>query len=147
MVDAWYIAPATAVISIIAGFYIHGFVKKQDPGTERMQFVAGAIKEGAIVFLNRMYRTLGMFVAVMAVVLLLFLPHPLWATRNIMGNVTLSFAYVFGSVCSAIAGWLGMDVATDANLRSASAARDGITKAFTIAFRGGAGMGTSVIGP
>jgi len=146
MVDAWYIAPAMALISIVAGFYIHGFVKKQDPGTERMQFVAGAIKEGARTFLNRMYRTLGMFVAVMAVVLLLFLPHPIWATSNIMSNVTLAFAYVFGSVCSAIAGWLGMDVATDANLRSASAARNGITKAFTIAFRGGAVMGTSVIG-
>ncbi len=146
MVDAWIIAPVSALTSIIVGFYIHSFVKKQDPGTERMQFVAGAIKEGARVFLNRMYRTLGVFVAVMAVVLLLFLPHPIWATSNVMNNVVLAFAYVFGSVCSAIAGWQGMDVATDANVRAASAARKGITKAFPIAFRGGAVMGTSVIG-
>jgi len=146
MVDAWIIAPVSALISIIVGFYIHSFIKKQDPGTERMQFVAGAIKQGARVFLNRMYRTLGVFVAVMAVVLLLFLPHPIWATSNVMNNVVLAFAYVFGSVCSALAGWQGMDVATDANVRAASAARKGITKAFPIAFRGGAVMGTSVIG-
>ncbi|MFH2111309.1 MAG: sodium-translocating pyrophosphatase [Candidatus Bathyarchaeota archaeon] len=146
MVDAWYIAPVSAIISILVGFYIHDFVRKQDTGTERMQFVAGAIKEGARAFLNRMYRTLGVFVAVMALVLLIFLPHPIWATDNIMANVILAVGYVFGSVCSAIAGWLGMDVATDANLRAASAARKGITKAFPIAFRGGAVMGTSVIG-
>jgi len=146
MIDAWYIAPVSAIISILVGFYIHDFVRKQDTGTERMQFVAGAIKEGARAFLNRMYRTLGVFVAVMAVVLLIFLPHPIWATDNIMANVILAVGYIFGSVCSAIAGWLGMDVATDANLRSASAARKGITKAFPIAFRGGAVMGTSVIG-
>jgi len=146
MVEAWFIAPVAALVSIIAGFYIDRFVKGQDPGTERMQFVAGAIKEGARAFLNRMYRTLGMFVAVMSLVLLVFLPHPIWATSNIMENITLAVAYVFGSVCSAIAGWLGMDVATDANLRSASAARKGLTSAFPIAFRGGAVMGTSVIG-
>ncbi len=146
MVEAWYIAPLMAVISILAGFYIHDFVKKQDKGTEKMQFVAGAIKEGARAFLNRMYRTLGYFVIGMAIVLLLFLPHPIWATANIMDNIILAVGYLFGSVCSAIAGWMGMDVATDANLRAASAARQGISKSFPIAFRGGAVMGTSVIG-
>ena len=146
MIEAWYIAPIMAVISILAGFYIHDFVKKQDAGTEKMQFVAGAIKEGAIAFLNRMYKTLAYFVAGMAVVLLIFLPEPIWSTANIMDNVILSVGYVFGSICSGIAGWMGMDVATDANLRAASAARKGISKSFPIAFRGGAVMGTSVIG-
>jgi K(+)-stimulated pyrophosphate-energized sodium pump len=146
MVDAWLIAPLMAILSIISGFYFHGYVRKQDPGTERMQFVARAIKEGAIAFLYRMYRVLGVFVTGMAVILLLFLPSPIWTTSNILNNVIFAISYVFGSVASAIAGWLGMDVATDANLRSASAARKGITKAFPIAFRGGAVMGTSVIG-
>jgi len=146
MIEAWYIAPVSALLSIIAGFYINGFIKKQDKGTEKMQFVADAIKEGARAFLNRMYRTLAYFVAVMAIVLLVFLPEPIWSTSNIMNNVILSVGYIFGSVCSSIAGWIGMDVATDANLRAASAARKGISKAFPIAFRGGAVMGTSVIG-
>lgn len=146
MVQAWLIAPVTAILSLITGLYIHGFVKKQDTGTEQMQFVAKAIKEGAITFLNRMYRTLGVFVAGMAFILLIFLPEPIWTTSNIMNNVILAISYIMGSVCSGIAGWMGMDVATDANVRTASAARKGVEKAFPIAFRGGAVMGTSVIG-
>jgi len=143
---AWFIAPATAMLSVLTGFYILRFVKRQDAGTERMQFVSGAIKQGAQTFLNRMYRTLALFVVGMAAVLLIFLPHPIWATSNPLANVTLMAAYVFGSVCSALAGYLGMDVATDANVRSAAAARKGITQAFPIAFRGGAVMGLSVVG-
>ena len=146
MVEAWLIAPFMAIVSILAGFYIHDFVKKQDAGTEKMQFVAGAIKVGARAFLNRMYRTLAYFIAAMSLVLLIFLPTPIWATTNIMDNIVLAIGYIFGSVCSGIAGWMGMDVATDANLRAASAARKGISKSFPIAFRGGAVMGTSVIG-
>jgi K(+)-stimulated pyrophosphate-energized sodium pump len=134
------------MLSILTGFYILRFVKRQDPGTDRMQFVSGAIKQGAQAFLNRMYRTLVFFVVGMAAVLLIFLPHPIWATSNPLANVTLMAAYIFGSVCSALAGYLGMDVATDANVRSASAARKGITQAFPIAFRGGAVMGLSVVG-
>ena len=143
---AWFIAPAMAMFSVLTGFYILRFVKRQDAGTERMQFVSGAIKQGAQAFLNRMYRTLALFVVGMAAVLLIFLPHPIWATSNPLANVTLMAAYVFGSVCSALAGYLGMDVATDANVRSAAAARKGITQAFPIAFRGGAVMGLSVVG-
>jgi K(+)-stimulated pyrophosphate-energized sodium pump len=146
MVEAWFIAPISAIISMIVGLYIHDYVKKQDAGTDRMKFVASAIKEGARAFLNRMYRTLAYFVAGMAIVLLLFLPTPIWATSNIMDNIILATGYIFGSICSAIAGWIGMDVATDANLRAASAARRGISKSFPIAFRGGSVMGTSVIG-
>ena len=146
MVEAWLIAPAMAIVSILAGFYIHDFVKKQDAGTDKMQFVAGAIKVGARAFLNRMYKTLAYFIVAMSVVLFVFLPTPIWQTTNIMDNAILAFGYVFGAVCSGIAGWMGMDVATDANLRAASAARNGISKSFPIAFRGGAVMGTSVIG-
>jgi len=144
--EPWLIAPLSAVISILVGIYLHRYVNRQDPGTEKMRFVAGAIKEGSRVFLNRMYRVLALFVAVMALVLLLFLPHPIWATDAPMKNVTMAVAYLFGSACSALAGFFGMDVATDANLRSASAARRGIAKAFPIAFRGGAVMGLSVVG-
>lgn len=146
MVEYWYIAPVSAILSIFAGFYLNNFVNKQDPGTKKMQFVADAIKEGSKAFLNRMYNVLGVFVACMAIVLLIFLPSPIWVTDRIIDNVILSVGYIFGSVCSAIAGWMGMDVATAANLRAASAARKGITKSFAIAFRGGAVMGTSVIG-
>jgi K(+)-stimulated pyrophosphate-energized sodium pump len=145
LLSPWLIAPLSAIVSVLAGFYLRSYVNRQDPGTERMQFVAGAIKEGAKAFLNRMFRTLGYFVAGMSVILLLLLPKPIW-TGNFVDNIVLTVAYIFGSACSALAGWLGMDVATDANLRSASAARKGITEAFPIAFRGGAVMGLGVVG-
>ena len=146
MFDPWLIAPISALISIVLGVYLHRYVNRQDNGTDKMQFVAGAIKEGAKTFLKEMYKTLGIFVVGMSIILLLFLPEPIWVTDNIMRNVTLVVAYIFGSVCSGIAGYMGMDVATDANVRSASAARIGIEEAFTIAFRGGAVMGLSVVG-
>ena len=144
--EPWLVAPLSAALSILVGVCLHRYVNRQDPGTERMQFVSGAIKEGSRAFLNRMFRVLGIFVGAMAVILLIFLPKPIWATDNISENVVMTVAYLFGSACSALAGWLGMDVATDANVRSANSARSGITGAFLIAFRGGAVMGLSVIG-
>jgi K(+)-stimulated pyrophosphate-energized sodium pump len=145
-IEPWLIAPLAAVASILVGLYLNRYVRRQDPGTERMQFVAGAIKEGARAFLRRMYRTLAIFVGIMAVILFVFLPTPIWATVNIGQNVMITSAYIFGSISSALAGYVGMDVATDANVRSANAARKGLTKSFPIAFRGGAVMGLSVVG-
>ena len=145
-VEPWLIAPDAAALSIVAGVYFNRYIKRQDPGTERMQFVSGAIKEGAQAFLRRMYRTLIIFLVVMAVALVLFLPEPIWSTATPVRNLITAVAYLFGSLCSALAGYMGMDVATNANVRSASAARKGITKAFPIAFRGGAVMGLSVVG-
>ncbi len=120
--------------------------KSQDPGSEKTRFIGGAIKEGSQAFLNRMYRTLAVFVGIMALVLFVFLPHPIWLTSTPMNNVMLAAAYLFGSICSAIAGFVGMDVATDSNMRSATAAQKGISKAFQISYRGGAVMGLAVVG-
>jgi len=144
--NVWLIAPLVAIISIFTGIYILRWVKSQDPGSERTRFIGGAIKEGSKAFLNRMYRTLAVFVAVMAAVLFIFLPHPIWLTSTPMSNVMLAAAYIFGSLCSGVAGFIGMDVATDSNMRSATAAQKGISKAFQISYRGGAVMGLAVVG-
>jgi len=93
-----------------------------------------------------MYRTLAVFVAIMALVLFVFLPHPIWLTSTPMNNVMLAVAYLFGTILSALAGFVGMDVATDSNMRSATAAQKGISKAFQISYRGGAVMGLAVVG-
>jgi K(+)-stimulated pyrophosphate-energized sodium pump len=93
-----------------------------------------------------MYRTLAIFIGIMTLVLLVFLPHPIWITSNPMANIVLAASYIFGSLCSAFAGFVGMDVATDSNMRTTHAAQNGITKAFRIAFRGGAVMGLAVVG-
>jgi len=146
MVEPWVIAPISAVISLLVGLYFYRYVSKQPAGTERMNEISEAIKVGAKAFLKREYTVLAVFVAVVAVLIGVFLPSPVWASSNSIRNLSLALAYMFGSFCSALAGYFGMDIATKANSRAAYAARDGLNKAFPIGFRGGAVMGLSVVG-
>ncbi len=142
----WVIAPLSALISILVGLYFYRYVNEQDSGTERMKEISGAIKEGAAAFIRREYTVLGMFVIVVAIIMAIFLPQPLWEPHDVMLNIQLPMAYILGSFCSALAGYLGLSVATEANARVARAAQGGINKAFPIGFRGGAVMGLSVVG-
>jgi K(+)-stimulated pyrophosphate-energized sodium pump len=145
MFEPWYIAPIAALISIVIGLYYYRYVEKQDSGTERMREISDAIKDGARAFIRREYTVLFMFVGVVSVLLLIFLPTPIW-TGNILNNVTLALAYIFGSSFSALAGYLGLNIATKANAKVANGAKQGLNKAFPIGFRGGAVMGFSVVG-
>jgi len=99
-----------------------------------MKEIALAIKEGADAFLKREYTVLAYFVAVVSAALAIFI-SPIMAPT-----------YIFGSVCSGLAGFFGMQIALKANVRTANAAREGLNRAFPIAFRGGAVMGLSVVG-
>ncbi len=128
------IAPIAAFGSMIFAVYLFFYVNRKDSGTPLMQEISAAIREGARAFLKREYTALAVFVVVMAAILAIVL------------GVEMGPAYIFGSVCSAIAGFLGMEVALRANGRTAYAAREGLNKAFPIAFRGGAVMGLSVVG-
>jgi K(+)-stimulated pyrophosphate-energized sodium pump len=134
MIIDWTIAPITAALSLLVAIYLYFYINRQSAGTTKMQEISNAIEEGARAFLKVEFKYLGAFVAVVAVALAIFLDP-------IMG-----VAYVFGSICSAIAGVLGMTVALKANVRSANAAKEGLNKAFPIAFRGGAVMGLAVVG-
>src|SRR3990170_1819726 len=145
MVEPWLIAPVAALISILVGLYFYRYVEKQDSGTERMREISDAIRAGARAFLKREYTVLFMFVGVISVLLLIFLPTPIW-TGNPLNNVSLALAYVFGSSFSALAGFLGLNIATKANAKVANGAKQGLNKAFPIGFRGGAVMGFSVVG-
>lgn len=146
MFESWFIAPLAAVLSIFIGLYFYRYVNKQDSGTERMQEISAAIKEGANAFIKREYKTLAIFVIIVGVLICVFLPSPIWLSLKPMKNVGLTIAYVFGSVCSATAGYLGLVVATMANVKAAYAAKEGVNKAFSIGFRGGAVMGLAVVG-
>jgi len=146
MFEPWLIAPLSALISILVGLYFYRYVDKQDSGTKKMQEIASAIKEGASAFLKREYTTLAIFVVIVATLLCIFLPSPLWMTSEPLKNVQLAIAYLFGSFCSALAGVLGLNIATKANTKVANAAREGLNKAFPIGFRGGAVMGLAVVG-
>ncbi len=132
MID-WTIAPITASVSILVAIYLYFYVNKQSSGTDKMKEIAGAIQEGARAFLKVEFKYLAAFVAVVAAVLAIFL------------DPIMAVAYVFGSICSAVAGYLGMAVALKANVKSAFAAKQGLNKAFPIAFRGGAVMGLAVV--
>ena len=144
--ELWTIAPIAAIISIASAIYLFIYVNKQNSGTARMQEIAEAIREGANAFLKIEYMYLAVFVVVVAAVLAIFIPEPIWITETITKNLTLAVAYIFGSICSGLAGFFGMTVALKANVKSAHAAKEGINKAFPIAFRGGAVMGLSVVG-
>ncbi len=146
MLETWIIAPVSAAISILAGLYLYHYINKQDSGTEKMREVSAAIKEGANAFLKREYTILAVFVFIVATAIGILLPEPVWLSGDPIQNLTLSLAYLFGAFCSALAGYFGMTVATAANAKTASAAQEGLNKAFPIGFRGGAVMGLSVVG-
>lgn len=146
MFESWIIAPISALISILVGLYLYHFINKQDSGTKRMREISTAIKEGANAFLRREYKILAIFVFIMAILIGILLPTPMWTSENPVQNLSLAMAYVFGAFCSALAGFFGMNVATRANAKVANAAKEGLNKAFPIGFRGGAVMGLSVVG-
>jgi K(+)-stimulated pyrophosphate-energized sodium pump len=143
--EPWYIAPIASLISILVGLYFYRYVENQDSGTKRMREISDAIKLGARAFLKREYTVLFMFVGVVAVLLLIFLPTPIW-TGDALKNVAIMLSYIFGSSFSALAGYLGLTIATKANAKVANGAQQGLNRAFPIAFRGGAVMGFAVVG-
>jgi K(+)-stimulated pyrophosphate-energized sodium pump len=141
MIIDWTIAPITAAVSVLVAIYLYFYINRQSAGTAKMQEISNAIEEGARAFLKVEFKYLAIFVAVLAVILT-FIPM----VADIGLSPLMGIAFVFGSVCSAVAGVLGMTVALKANVRSANAAKEGLNKAFPIAFRGGAVMGLAVVG-
>jgi K(+)-stimulated pyrophosphate-energized sodium pump len=111
-----------------------------------MKEISDLIKGGADAFIKREYMTLTIFVIVVSVLILIFLPEPLWLSAEPLKNVEMVLAYMFGSFCSALAGLLGLNVATKANAKVAQGAKEGLNKAFPAGFRGGAVMGLAVVG-
>ena len=131
------LAVAAAVASLALAAYYARFVNAADAGSAVMQEIATAIRDGAMAFLRREYRAIAVFVVVLASVVYAVLP----ALRP-WGSLSL----VLGAVFSAIAGFVGMRIATAANVRTAQAAREGADKALPLAYRGGAVMGFTVAG-
>ena len=135
----------TAVLAFAFAAYLYLWVKKQSVENVRIIEVSALIKEGANTFMRREYGILARFAAVAAVLILLFLPSPIWG-GNPLPNIEMAVSYLAGTILSAIAGKIGILVATLSNGRTAEAARKGIKPAFLIGFRGGAVMGLLVVG-
>ncbi len=132
-----YIAALTAVAGLVLAVYFYGVVKKASPGNARMVELMEAIQEGSRAFLRREYTWVAGFVVLMTVLIAVFLDY---------GRPWGAIAYISGAVLSALAGFVGMTVATMANARTAEAARTGPQVALPLAFRGGAVMGFTVAG-
>ncbi|HIS69049.1 MAG TPA: sodium-translocating pyrophosphatase [Candidatus Gallacutalibacter stercoravium] len=135
----------TVVIAFAFAVYLYLWVKKQKTGNAKIQEVSLLIKEGANTFMRREYLVLAKFAVVAAIVILVLLPSPIWQGDPI-DNVAMALAYIAGTVLSAIAGKIGIMVATLSNARTAEGAQKGLKPAFLIGFRGGAVMGLLVVG-
>ncbi len=130
------IVPFLGVAALLFAAYLANRVSKMDPGTDRMQEIAGAISEGARAFLMAEYRILIIFAAILFVLIGVGI-----------GNWVTAICFLVGALFSTLAGYFGMTVATKANVRTANAARvHGMNQALTIAFSGGAVMGMCVAG-
>ena len=131
-----YFAPVLGICALLFAFYLTKKVGKQDAGTDRMKEIAAFIHEGARAFLTAEYKILVVFVAVLFVLIGIGI-----------GNWVTAVCFLVGALFSTAAGYIGMNVATKANVRTAAAAKDsGMNKALSIAFSGGAVMGMCVAG-
>lgn len=136
MKELVWLAPIAGAAALIFALVLASGVKKQSPGNERMKEIAGAIKEGAQAFLRAEYKILVFFVLILFVVIGIGI-----------GNWITAVCFLVGAAFSTMAGYFGMQVATDANVRTANGAKEGgMGKALGIAYKGGAVMGMCVVG-
>lgn len=135
-----YVVPAMAVVGLIYTLMQYIWVGKQDAGNDRMKEISDHIASGAMAFLKAEYRIMGYFVIIAG----LLLGVMGFSSEN--SHWTIAIAFVLGAFFSALAGMIGMKVATRANVRTAQAARSSLAKALKISFAGGSVMGLGVAG-
>ena len=134
-----YIIPFFGVLGIIYMFWKSSWVSKQEVGTDLMAKIAKNIADGAMAFLKAEYRVLAIFVLIVAGLLLYS------GTISDGSHPLIALSFIFGAICSGLAGFIGMRVATKANVRTTNAARTGLGKALEVAFAGGSVMGLAVV--
>jgi len=131
-----YLAPAAGILSLIFAGIFARTVLKQPSGTKEMQEIASAIQEGAMAYLNRQYKTVAIVAIILAAAIFVLLDD----------GAKIAAGFIAGAISSAAAGYIGMNVSVRANVRTANAAKGGVEKALTLAFRGGAVTGLAVVG-
>ena len=136
-----YFLPLFGVLALLFVVYKNAWVSKQDPGNEKMQTIAAHISKGAMAFLKAEYKVLAVFVGAVAV-LLAFKGYSEGSSSSWM----IATSFLIGAICSALAGFIGMMVATKANVRTTKAAMQSLGKGLEVAFSGGAVMGLGVVG-
>lgn len=135
-----YIIPFLGLIGILFMFWRSSWVNKQDPGSDQMKKIAKNIADGAMAFLKAEYSVLAIFVVVVAGLLLYS------GTISEGSHPLIAVSFILGAICSGLAGFIGMQVATRANVRTSQAAKTSLGKALEVAFAGGSVMGLAVVG-
>ena len=148
---AYLIALAVSLLAIGVAVWMARWVKKLKSENAKIAYVSSLIKSGANTFLKREYTILAVFAGILFVFILLFLPKPIWqvgdevGVNRVLPNLAMALSYLIGTIFSGIAGKIGIDIATIANVKSAEAATKGIKPSFMAGFRGGAVMGMAVV--
>lgn len=135
-----YYIPVFGIFGLLFTLYKSKWIAKQDAGTDRMKKIANHIAEGAMAFLKAEYRVLAIFVTSVAILLAIS------GMNSESSHPLVAVSFVVGAFCSALAGFIGMRVATKANVRTTNAARTSLGKALEVAFAGGSVMGLGVVG-
>jgi K(+)-stimulated pyrophosphate-energized sodium pump len=140
MYNLFYVVPILGIIGLLYTFIQFSWVSRQDAGSDRMKEISNYISEGAMAFLKAEWKILGYFVAIVALML------GFMATRNESSHWSIAISFIIGAVFSATAGYIGMKVATKANVRTAQAAKISLAQALKVSFTGGSVMGLGVSG-
>ncbi|MBS1690533.1 MAG: sodium/proton-translocating pyrophosphatase, partial [Bacteroidetes bacterium] len=135
-----YLVPCFGIIALIFTMVKSAWVTKQDAGTDRMKEIAKYISEGAMAFLRAEYKILAIYVVIAGLLLAVM------GQSNPGSSWMIAIAFVIGAFFSALAGFIGMRIATKANVRTAHAARTSLSKALAVSFGGGSVMGLGVAG-
>lgn len=146
--DSGFFQIGSIIISLLAfgvAAWLYKWVSAQPSSNARIAEVGKLIRNGANTFLMKEYKFLARFCAVTSILILLFLPSPIWNGDPIK-NISMAVSYLCGTVFSAIAGKIGISIATIANIKAAEASTKGIKPSFMAGFRGGAVMGMAVVG-
>lgn len=140
MNQIFYLIPVFGVVALLYTYLKAAWVTKQEAGNERMTEISKYIADGAMAFLKAEYKILSYFVVVMALLL------GVMGATNEKSHWSIAVAFIIGAVFSAMAGFIGMRIATKANVRTAQAARTSLSKALNVSFGGGSVMGMGVAG-
>ncbi|PJJ66808.1 sodium-translocating pyrophosphatase [Chryseobacterium geocarposphaerae] len=138
--DLFVLVPIFGVIALLYTFIQSNWVSKQDAGNDKMKVISGHIADGAMAFLKAEYKILTYFVVIVAILLAVM------GMSNANSHWSIGIAFVVGAIFSASAGFIGMKIATKANVRTAEAARTSLSKALKVSFTGGSVMGMGVAG-
>jgi K(+)-stimulated pyrophosphate-energized sodium pump len=134
-----YLIPLIGIIALVFTVYRSKWIRKQSMGNEKMVKIAGYIAKGAMAFIKAEYKILSVFVISVAILLAV-------ATRSEHSSPLVAFSFIMGAVSSGLAGFIGLRIATKANVRTTQAAQTSLNKALKIAFAGGSVMGLAVVG-